>query len=132
MKKIILICLLSFTFLGIFAQTSPRRTVLFTGYAMASTDTAYAFTTSANYTWGLQLKWTGITGTANAVISIQVSYDGATWTDYFGGMTYTMSSTSGNFAFEDDRTAFNFMRVRIVRNAARTGNLSAYLTLYQK
>ena len=127
MKKILLVLIIGLMSIGLFAQ--QRKLVVINDYKMASADTSYIYTTSANYTWGLQFKWTGLGGTANATISLYTSYDGVNWTAYYGSLSYTMTATPGNCAFEDDRTAFNYMKIRIVRNGATGGHLYGYLTL---
>jgi hypothetical protein len=127
MKKIVIIALLLLGFSSAFSQS--RKLVVVNDYKMASADTSYIFTTSANYTWGLQFKWTGIGGTANAKISLYVSYDGVNWAAYYGSLSYTMTATPGNCAFEDDRSAFNYMKIRIERNGATGGHLYGYLTI---
>lgn len=127
MKKILLFLILLIS-LNSFSQ-NLRKQVVINNYHFASADTGYVYPISNNYTWSLQLVWFGITGTANAKYSIQVSYNGINWSDYYGDMSYTISTTSGNKPFEDDRFAFNYIKIRIERNNVTGGSLYGYLTL---
>lgn len=136
MKKIFLSLLIVTMFtINSFSQYM-REITLVNDYQLASADTAFVYSTAYDYTWGLIVKWSTIGGTPNVKFSIRVaytssipSYNSTDWVDYAGSVSYTMTASSGICAFEDNRTAFNFIQLRIQRNNGTGGHIYSYLTL---
>lgn len=125
MKQLLIAALMLVTF----AAQAQRNVVIKENYALTSADTTFYVTTSDSYTWGMLIKWSGVAGGTNAVFTVRVSRDKVNWTDYSGPLTYTMTAAAGLIGFEDDRSAYPYIGIRIQRGTASGGDIDIYLTV---
>lgn len=116
MKKLILI-LFVFIGVGLSAQTvkydyRPLSTTLDT-FDIATSDTNWAYPTTAQYTVSCQVYWTGLTGTLDGLVKIQATVDNVNWAD-ISGLTEDLDAASSSVIFHIPRwTATDYYAVRL-------------------
>lgn len=126
MKNLLLILILAFS-LNANAQL-PQDLTLATNVLMSS-NREFVQVIPDNYTWGLTVKWSAVTGTKNGVLKIQVSDDGVNYATYAGLDSLIINSTSSYAIFEDHYFAHKFLKVKYEKKSITGGKISALLIL---
>ena len=116
MKKLIFILLL-FAGIGLSAQTVKydyrTSSTSIDTFDIATSDTSWAFNTTAQYTVSCQVYWSGLTGTLDGLVKMQASVDGVNWAD-IEDLTETMSTASSSVVFHIPRwAATDYASVRL-------------------
>jgi len=131
MKKLMTILLVVLA-VGSYAQR--QKTVkMVDAWAYGSVDTSWVIPISSDYTWSLQVNWTGQTDTLDAVLKVQHSNDGVNYSDYFyTAMIDTMNTAAGSVIFEDDYSSTRYLRLYFEKQHVDAGTLNSWLILRNK
>ena len=99
--------------------------------AVCTTDSAFEFSVSENYSWQIMIKWSANDGTTSTV-KIQQSVDGSTWLDYGGVSATTLTTATGYTAYEDDVLTGNKIRVLFTVQSGKTATLNCWYNLKRR
>jgi hypothetical protein len=130
MKKIFIALLIIFP-LAVFSQGTNVVYKKFVTDAICSTDSAFSFTVSENYSWQILIKWSANDGTTSTV-KIQQSVDGSTWLDYGGVSATTLTTAAGYTAYEDDVLTGNKIRVLFTVQSGKKATLNCWYNLKRR
>lgn len=124
MKKLLLICLM----LTVLALQAQDRKVITSLYSVAIQDTTVTLTMDGNYAWGLQLVWSGGTGTLDATCEIQVSnYPTSNFIKYSDNSSTTLTAASGNWVYESGSQYWKYWRLVFTDNNMTGATITAKL-----
>ena len=124
MKKLLFICLM-LTGLALQAQDKKVITSL---YSIPIQDSTVTLTMDNNYAWGLQLVWSGGTGTLDATCEIQVSnYPTSNFKKYSDNAAVTLSAATGNWVYESGSQYWKYWRLVFVDNNMTGATITAKL-----
>ena len=135
MKKIFALLTLSLLMLTASAQTLKIdwRQVGSTidTFNITTTDTSWVFDVSADYTGGIQVDYSGLTGTLDGTLAIQQSYNGVTFAT-MGIDSHTMSGASGTAIFEFEYLVAEKLKIVFTRNSITGGKISVNARFIRK
>lgn len=75
----------------------------------------------------VQVIWTSLTGTIDALIEVQGSNDATNWDNLTSGVT--LSGANGNDLIMIDNAFCSYYRVKATKNNVTGGNLKAIVTM---
>lgn len=87
-------------------------------------DLTFDFSTMQYKNVGLQIVWSGLTGTIDAEVDFKVSIDGQNFDEIASSIT--LSGASGTDCIPLESVYFPILRVKANKNGVTGGNISIY------
>lgn len=107
-------------------ETIANQTLLAATTFTADTASAkFALTTFGEI--GIQIVWTGLTGTINGTYVVQYSNDGTNWDNATTPIAF--SGANGNDCLPFENAFFNYVRISCAVGGITGGTISASITL---